>query len=496
MFSLHFSIVVIFGLISRQGVSAQSVQIAVTNGGVGLLGDNVINITCTTSGVATSSITLVTLQKKSTTIATFLTNSEQSNIIAGADIAGRAALIPSTVGSNFVSGVTIQSVVCADAAEYQCKLAYLDSNFDPQSVTSKSSMTVEVAASTVTGPPQMSSTSLQENQTVTFTCDGSVGNPAGSIKWSRTKDSVTEKLTGASNQVPESCWFKDTSTLTYTVTRDDNGAQIGCSIDQPKYVLNPSVMRTDALNVYYVPSINGVNPEVQPSYPEGTAFVRLTCHGEGNPEPDYKWVHEVDSSETGGQELVLTNLKINQTGDYTCVVNNSFNGVSYSDNRTYLISIVETTTNPPTTTTIKQSTSEQGTGTPKTDTVEAINEKGGLTEDEKTIIIVVVVLVVVIVIIIIGVVIFVRRRGKKQAIEEPPEKPRNNQDLSFYSNKPDLVSSDEKPSNLGYNNDSMSYKNEDGLNYAVFNLDDKPRSRKPLNFSETTPYAEIAMPSV
>ncbi|KAL5019748.1 hypothetical protein ScPMuIL_002640 [Solemya velum] len=205
----------------------------------------------------------------------------------------------------------------------------------------------------------MSSTSLQEHQTVTLTCDGSVGNPAGSIKWSRTKDGVTAKLTGASNQVPESCWFKDTSTLAYTVTRDDNGAQIGCSIVQPKYVPNPAVMRTDALNVYYLPSINEVNPEVQPSYPEGTASVRLTCHGEGNPEPDYKWVHEVDGSETVGQELVLTNLKINQTGDYTCVVNNSFNGVSYSDNRTYLINIVETTANPQTT-----------TGTPTTDNVE------------------------------------------------------------------------------------------------------------------------------
>ncbi|KAL5019749.1 hypothetical protein ScPMuIL_002641 [Solemya velum] len=130
-----------------RSVSAQSVQIAVTNGGVGLLGDNVINMTCTTSGVATGNIVTVTLMKRSTTIATFRINPEQSKIIDGADIAGRAALIPSTVGSDFVAGVNIQSVVCADAAEYQCRLNYLDSNFDTQSVTSKSSMTVEVAAS-------------------------------------------------------------------------------------------------------------------------------------------------------------------------------------------------------------------------------------------------------------------------------------------------------------------------------------------------------------
>lgn len=67
--------------------------------------------------------------------------------------------------------------------------------------------------------------------------------------------------------------------------------------------------------------------------------LRLTCIGDGDPAPDYKWVHGHDGRETEGAVLELTNLKVNQAVDYTCVVNNSIFGVLHTDSQFFSLGI-------------------------------------------------------------------------------------------------------------------------------------------------------------
>lgn len=81
--------------------------------------------------------------------------------------------------------------------------------------------------------------------------------------------------------------------------------------------------------------ISSISDQVQD---EGTALLTLTCAADSNPESNYNWVYP-NGTESVGAELLLTALEIGDTGTYTCVVYNTFNGVNHTKNETTYIDV-------------------------------------------------------------------------------------------------------------------------------------------------------------
>ncbi|KAL3886626.1 hypothetical protein ACJMK2_026607 [Sinanodonta woodiana] len=247
-------------------------------------------------------------------------------------------------------------------------------------------------------------------------------------------------------------------------------------------------IQTNHINVNYVPRIDpiGSNPN-STVYSEGLTQLLLTCNADSNPAPNFVWTLPDGTLQTGYQ-LRLTNLTTNHTGRYTCMAYTGWGGQNYTANNSIDVTVVSTT---------------------KTGTASASGSTGAQTDSTTGMIIGIVIGGVVLIAVIIIAVVCIKKR-KKQEIEEPAEKPRNNRDLVFTGNRPDLVTNDDKwkknqnnhmqntSLNNSYDSSDSKMKGDGQLTYVDLQFDDKPRSRKPIQLidADSTPYADIAMPRV
>ncbi|CAG2251548.1 unnamed protein product [Mytilus edulis] len=195
---------------------------------------------------------------------------------------------------------------------------------------------------------QNSVPSFREGDTVQFTCTGNIGKPPGRFVWQLIPEQgepivYYNETTVVVDKIPDICSFRGTSNLTVEITAEYFKAKVQCFEESQADVLGMFV-ETEPLYVSYtVRHINITKQPNQPQYDHKTPTITLTCTGDGNPKPTYKWFRQ----ENRRNIISSTNLYIiedviqNNSGLYICEAYNTLEDVKYYANNSVQIEIGE-----------------------------------------------------------------------------------------------------------------------------------------------------------
>ncbi|KAG5270938.1 hypothetical protein AALO_G00174040 [Alosa alosa] len=201
------------------------------------------------------------------------------------------------------ASLTLTSLQVGDSGQYHCN------GVRPRAFNRVLTLSVQVPISNVN--MTVSDTNLIEfNDTVTLNCSAS-GTPLW-FQWINGTSAVT-----ASDRVQ---FNNGRNVLTIKpVTRFDTGP-FSCNVFNN---VSQEHSWSVHLNISYGPS--NLTLEVAPdkmAYMSGSS-VTLTCSAESNPAASYMWLFNDTPLNKVGGLLELTDLQMNETGQYTCLVHNS-----------------------------------------------------------------------------------------------------------------------------------------------------------------------------
>ncbi|VDI17039.1 Hypothetical predicted protein [Mytilus galloprovincialis] len=205
---------------------------------------------------------------------------------------------------------------------------------------------------TVTSNPMKSTenpvSSFREGDTIQFTCTGNIGKPPGKFIWQIIPQQgepivYYNETTVVVDQIPDTCSFRGTSNLTVEITADHLKAKVRC-FEESLADVKGMFVETEPLDVYYTVREPYITKQPnQEQYDKKTPLITLTCKGDGNPQPTYKWFRQ----ENRRRILSSTNLYIiedvvqNNSGVYICEVYNTIDEIEYNANSTVKIDIVD-----------------------------------------------------------------------------------------------------------------------------------------------------------
>ncbi|XP_021358743.1 cell adhesion molecule 2-like isoform X3 [Mizuhopecten yessoensis] len=344
------------------------ISVTTTVNPVGLLGNNEVELVCTYSLASVDTVLSILWNRETSKdsetykhIAQFYPpGSSQRHAWLNNftnPVSGRVVLTNPT-DSSLTAKIKFTSVVCGDERKYECYVVGVSNGalIKPASVTS---LTVRAKPKAIefNEVEVVPSSNVEEGQTVTFTCTGNVGRPAGTFSWTRYKGTTvptgTTIVSTTQTSPSTDCTFTGSSVISIPMTKDDNGIFVRCAL-QHVTISDPTdtayFKLTDVINVFYkvrAPTIIK-SPNAAAHYEDTT--LTLTCAAKGNPTPMYVWwVHRRQVGTSA--QLQLTNIKIAQSGDYVCEATNNFNGNTYNMTSTVSITIETQHTTIPTTTT-------------------------------------------------------------------------------------------------------------------------------------------------
>ncbi|XP_069115655.1 cell adhesion molecule 1-like isoform X1 [Argopecten irradians] len=358
-------IVVVVLLLLYAGVQCD-ISVTTTVNPVGLVGKNELELVCTYSLASTDIVFTIGWNRETAKdsgtfeqLAMFFppgpTQSPASlTNLTNPDVFGRITLTNPTE-SSLTAKLKFTRVVCGDERKYQCSVLGLSNNIqaNPSSETSLT-ITAMPNVTTFREVEVVPATNIVEGQTVQFACTSNVGLPAGTFLWTKysgVSDSVGSTVSSTTQTSPSTdCTYTGSSTINIAMTKDDDGVILRCTLQQDT-ISDPSnnmyYKQTDPIEVYYEtrqPTITR-NPMKDIYYEDENLL--LTCAAEGNPAPTYIW--KLNGTQVGtATQLSLSNIQIDQSGDYSCEAKNNFNGNTY--NLSHMISI--TIERPPPTTTV------------------------------------------------------------------------------------------------------------------------------------------------
>ncbi|XP_053331472.1 cell adhesion molecule 3 [Spea bombifrons] len=210
--------------------------------------------------------------------------------------------------------ISIGNVTLSDEGDYTCSIF---------------TMPVRTAKATVTvlGVPEKPQIfdydiPLNENDNAILKCTTSGSKPAANIRWYK----GPEELTGAKISTSEDTngkTFTVTSIIEFKVTREDDGAEITCSVSLDS-MQGTDKSSTHKIKVLYRPT---ARIESRPQMPREGDKLQLQCDAYGNPEPEiFIWEREngdlPPSAAYDGSTLVFTKLNKTDSGTYICKVSN------------------------------------------------------------------------------------------------------------------------------------------------------------------------------
>ncbi|XP_069038699.1 cell adhesion molecule 1 isoform X2 [Lepisosteus oculatus] len=250
--------------------------------------------------------------------------------------------------------VSLSNVSLSDEGRYVCQL-YTD---PPQEAYAD--LTVLVPP----GNPIIESREdiVSEGNETEIICSAIGSKPASKIRWMKggkelQGESVVEEM--------EDKMFTVTSTLTLTVSKEDDGVPIICMLDHPAV---KDFQAQKYLEVLYKPEV-----KIIVGFPEGLTRegenLELTCKADGKPKPQrINWMKVDDDvpahAVITGADLYIENLNKSFNGTYRCIASNSV-GESYDDYILYVYD-ARTTTPLPTTTFTTSTTTTTTTIIPAT----------------------------------------------------------------------------------------------------------------------------------
>ncbi|CAC5411551.1 CADM3 [Mytilus coruscus] len=213
---------------------------------------------------------------------------------------------------------------------------------------SRSSLLTDTVNLTPLLTTEKSVPSFRERDTVQFTCTGNIGKPPGRFVWEiilQQRETIvySNETTMVVDQIPDICSYRGTSNLTVQITADHFKAKVRCFEESQADVLGMFV-ETEPLNISY--PVRHIDITKQPNkaqYDQKTTTINLSCKGDGNPEPTYKWFRQ----EYTRSILSSTNLYIiedvvkNNSDVYICVVYNTIDDIEYNANYSVEIYIVD-----------------------------------------------------------------------------------------------------------------------------------------------------------
>nr|XP_034316390.1 uncharacterized protein LOC105338290 [Crassostrea gigas] len=240
-------------------------------------------------------------------------------------------ITPNTLPS---AAMIIKDPVCSDQGVYKCWIKYSSYSNEFDQTSSRSIVTFKAEAR----EPEMFLMfpyESEENHSITLTCNADVGSPQGTImiwKMFQNKDiSVLLYVSNTTTNKTESCTEFVSINITYTVTRDDNGAVFRCS-SQNNFTQRPGPHRDSSkILVIYGPDESAIilTPS-KSSYDVGDPLTMM-CIADSNPPPVFGWSFRPynTSNETLVEhvhfhsKLVFHSLQTTDSGTYICTATNS-----------------------------------------------------------------------------------------------------------------------------------------------------------------------------
>ncbi|XP_042781949.1 cell adhesion molecule 3 isoform X1 [Panthera tigris] len=205
--------------------------------------------------------------------------------------------------------ISISNVALADEGEYTCSIF---------------TMPVRTAKSLVTvlGIPQKPiisgyKSSLREKETTTLNCQSSGSKPAAQLTWRKGDQELHGEPTRVQED-PNGKTFTVSSSVTFQVSRDDDGADIVCSVNHES-LKGADRSTSQRIEVLYTPTAK-IRPD--PPHPREGQKLLLHCEGRGNPVPQqYLWEKEGSVPPlkmTQESALIFPFLNKSDSGTYGC----------------------------------------------------------------------------------------------------------------------------------------------------------------------------------
>ncbi|CAD7679851.1 unnamed protein product [Nyctereutes procyonoides] len=205
--------------------------------------------------------------------------------------------------------ISISNVALADEGEYTCSIF---------------TMPVRTAKSLVTvlGIPQKPiitgyKSSLREKETTTLSCQSSGSKPAAQLTWRKGDQELHGEPTRVQED-PNGKTFTVSSSVTFQVSREDDGADIVCSVNHES-LKGADRSTSQRIEVLYTPTAK-IRPD--PPHPREGQKLLLHCEGRGNPVPQqYLWEKEGSVPPlkmTQESALIFPFLNKSDSGTYGC----------------------------------------------------------------------------------------------------------------------------------------------------------------------------------
>ncbi|CAC5404255.1 unnamed protein product [Mytilus coruscus] len=347
------------------GIETINVQIQATPSEV-ILGQNSLQMRCSYTTVTGEFVTGANIQAKINgqfkTLATFYTPSVPLNATLSTDgkyLTNRVTLTNPTTLSTGSAIMQFSQIACEDMNEYMCGVSYAGSSGSTAATSGVTNISFKGNPEKPDSEPSyVPSAGIEEGNNVVFTCTGNVGKPQGKFRWVRYRrnsngDTIQETPYESQNttavEMPGTCTFNGTSKLTLKMEQLDNNAVVRCQVIYQD-VPHELYQQTNPINVDY--SVRNVRVTKSPNistFTEGAGPITLTCTSDGNPvvtNTGYTWYKESNTNVPlgTGPTYVINSVVVNETYNYICVAQNSFNGRTFNMNNSIHIQIDFTTT--------------------------------------------------------------------------------------------------------------------------------------------------------
>ncbi|XP_071175286.1 basement membrane-specific heparan sulfate proteoglycan core protein-like [Mytilus edulis] len=369
-------VIVLFSLI---GIETIGVQIQATPS-EGIIGSTSLQLRCSYTAVTGEFVTGANIQAKISgqfqNIATFYTPSLPFNAsltTEGNYLTNRVTLANPTSLSTDSALMQFFQIECEDETEYMCQVAYTSAGGSTSADSGVANISVKGNPERPDSVPSyVPSAGIEEGHNVVFTCTSNVGKPAGKFRWVRYRRNSNgdtlqttpyDSETTTATLMPGTCTSNGTSSLTLKMEQIDNNVVVRCQVVYQDVPQGSLYKQTLGVNVFYsVRNVQVTKFPSNPTFAEGAEPITLTCTSAGNPaviNTGYTWYKESRTSVSlgTGSTYVINNVVVNETDNYICVAQNSFNGQTFNTNNSIHVQIDLTTTTSTTMPTTKMETS-------------------------------------------------------------------------------------------------------------------------------------------